>query len=144
MALIFYVDLETLLVSTHTFAELGNRARPNYHDIQRCFKKCDIDMLSLEQYSEQYKTTSRGKWKTARHLPLFLTAIWYILDRQARSTLGTIQRNDDWNDTRLFSLWRRRWRWRRWWRKGCGRRYTPWRRHLCTLLSTKVPQQTLL
>ncbi|KAI8342685.1 hypothetical protein BC941DRAFT_499079 [Chlamydoabsidia padenii] len=46
--------LETLLVSTHSYAELGNRTRPNYHDIQRCFKKSNIDLPSLEQYSQQY------------------------------------------------------------------------------------------
>ncbi|ORZ25133.1 hypothetical protein BCR42DRAFT_485350 [Absidia repens] len=70
--------LETLLISTHSYAELGNRIRPNYHDIQRCFHKSGIDLSSLEQYSEQY-TIQNTKGKQPLHL-----------DRSNETTIETI------------------------------------------------------
>ncbi|KAI9309612.1 hypothetical protein BJ944DRAFT_226705 [Cunninghamella echinulata] len=47
--------LETLLLSTHSYAEIGNRIRPNYHDIQQSLRNSGVDLLALEQYAEQYK-----------------------------------------------------------------------------------------
>ncbi|CAO3579667.1 unnamed protein product [Absidia cylindrospora] len=70
--------LETLLISTHSYAELGNRIRPNYHDIQRCFHKSGIDLSSLEQYSERY-TIQNTKGNQPLHL-----------DRSNETTIETI------------------------------------------------------
>ncbi|CAO3607104.1 unnamed protein product [Cunninghamella blakesleeana] len=47
--------LETLLLSTHSYAEIGNRIRPNYHDIQQAVKHAGINLLAFEQYANQYR-----------------------------------------------------------------------------------------
>ncbi|KAI8076776.1 uncharacterized protein BX664DRAFT_287576 [Halteromyces radiatus] len=61
--------LETLLISTHSLAELANRTRVNYHDIQQCFQKNGIDLSSLELYSEQYnKQNIQAKGKQPIHI----------------------------------------------------------------------------
>ncbi|KAI7862562.1 hypothetical protein BDF14DRAFT_1853954 [Spinellus fusiger] len=48
--------LERLFHTSHTYAELGNRIKPNYHDIEESFKHSGLTMHQLEVYLEKTKT----------------------------------------------------------------------------------------
>ncbi|ORX58949.1 hypothetical protein DM01DRAFT_1405552 [Hesseltinella vesiculosa] len=50
--------LERLLTSTHSYAELSNHTRPNYHDITKALLKANADIPELCQYAQRYYTTA--------------------------------------------------------------------------------------
>lgn len=63
----FVLDLERLLIKAHLYAELGNRARPNIHDITKSLQDANVDIPSFEKYLAD--KTHLGKF-------LFLCNTW--------------------------------------------------------------------
>lgn len=53
-------DLENLLAKTHLYAELGNRTRPNYHDVIRSLEESGIQLSEFGNYLNQHRE-DRGK-----------------------------------------------------------------------------------
>ncbi|KAL0078675.1 hypothetical protein J3Q64DRAFT_1765625 [Phycomyces blakesleeanus] len=49
------IYLERILYSSHTYAELGNRMRPNYHDVEQSLKDEGLPMQNFEKYLEKTK-----------------------------------------------------------------------------------------
>jgi hypothetical protein len=46
----FFVDIEKTLASAHSLAELGNRAKPNIHDITRSLENGGVEIATFKQY----------------------------------------------------------------------------------------------
>lgn len=44
------VDIERMFTSAHRFAELGNRAKPNIHDITRSLENAGVQLNTFEEY----------------------------------------------------------------------------------------------
>lgn len=44
------LDIEKMLTSAHLFAELGNRAKPNIHDITRSLENVGIQINTFQEY----------------------------------------------------------------------------------------------
>jgi hypothetical protein len=42
-----------MLTSAHLFAELGNRAKPNIHDIARSLEVSGVQILNFEKYLKE-------------------------------------------------------------------------------------------
>jgi hypothetical protein len=42
-----------MLTSAHLFAELGNRAKPNIHDIARSLEISGVQILNFEEYLKE-------------------------------------------------------------------------------------------
>lgn len=53
-------DLENLLAKTHLYAELGNRTRPNYHDVIRSLEESGLQLSEFGDYLNQHRE-DRGK-----------------------------------------------------------------------------------
>ncbi|CEG77390.1 hypothetical protein RMATCC62417_12150 [Rhizopus microsporus] len=80
--------LERLLIKAHLCAELGNRARPNIHDITKSLLSANVDISAFEQYlsdtvhktniinlaskSKKYLRTTRSNESTVENTPEFL------------------------------------------------------------------------
>lgn len=47
---IIHLDIEKMLTSAHLFAELGNRAKPNIHDITRSLENVGIQINTFQEY----------------------------------------------------------------------------------------------
>ncbi|KAJ8654661.1 hypothetical protein O0I10_009712 [Lichtheimia ornata] len=47
--------LENLLAKTHLYAELGNRTRPNYHDVIRSLEESGMQLPELGNYLNQHR-----------------------------------------------------------------------------------------
>ncbi|KAI8876157.1 hypothetical protein K501DRAFT_232514 [Backusella circina FSU 941] len=77
--------LEKMLTSAHLFAELGNRAKPNIHDIARSLETAGIQTSTFEKYlkdtmnhkdivaeTNKYMKISESKKSTMEETPEFL------------------------------------------------------------------------
>ncbi|KAG1461279.1 hypothetical protein G6F56_005761 [Rhizopus delemar] len=72
--------LERLLIKSHLYAELGNRAKPNVHDITKSLYDAKVDIPSFEYYlsdtmtskGKKYLRLSRSDKSTLESTPEFL------------------------------------------------------------------------
>ncbi|KAI9360112.1 Bromodomain associated-domain-containing protein [Pilaira anomala] len=77
--------IEKMLTSAHLFAELGNRAKPNIHDITRSLENVGIQINTFQEYlathvndnetvakTSKYFKTSRSNKSTLEQIPEFL------------------------------------------------------------------------
>jgi hypothetical protein len=55
------LDLDKLFTTAHLSAELGNRAKPNIHDITRSFELSGIDLDSFKDYLQSKPHNNEGK-----------------------------------------------------------------------------------
>jgi hypothetical protein len=46
----FVIDIEKMLNAAHLYAELGNRAKPNIHDITRSLENVGAQLDTFETY----------------------------------------------------------------------------------------------
>lgn len=69
-------DLENLLAKTHLYAELGNRTRPNYHDVIRSLEESGMQLPELGNYLNQHRE-DRGK---DRHCLLWKRELVLIIE----------------------------------------------------------------
>lgn len=51
-----YIDMEKLFALTHTYAELGNRTKPNFNDIARGLEEAGLRLPEFESYLNSLKS----------------------------------------------------------------------------------------